>query len=130
MSESMIPTYLVIEDERAAYAARYHQIVPEGDELRRIIVKAYGGQCVCCGLDSFQDMTIDHIEPIATKGGQRKRYIALWRANFPQENLQLMCGACNKAKGAGRECPHTVIARHVIYYMLLLMRGNQLLTTR
>ncbi|HEV7378011.1 MAG TPA: HNH endonuclease signature motif containing protein [Pyrinomonadaceae bacterium] len=127
---SQIPRYLIIEDERAAYLARYHGVVPEGDELRRIVVRAYGGRCACCGFDSYQDMTIDHIEPIAVKGGTRKRYIALWRADFPSENLQLMCAACNGAKGAGRECPHTDIARHAAFYLLLLLQGNYLLAGR
>lgn len=122
-----VPSYIVIEDAHRAYAARYHGIVPEGDELRKIIVKAYGGHCACCGFDSYQDMTIDHIEPIAVKGGARKRFISLWRADFPKENLQLLCAACNGAKGAGRECPHTVIARHAAFYLLLLLQGNVLL---
>jgi hypothetical protein len=119
---STIPCYIVIEDERAAYAARYHSIVPEGNELRDIILKEYGGFCVCCGSDDINQLTLDHIEPV--NGGSRRKYIALWRAGFPKENLQLMCAACNGAKGAGRECPHTVIARHAAFYLLLLLQGN------
>jgi 5-methylcytosine-specific restriction endonuclease McrA len=75
-----IPRYLILEDTRAAYAARYHSIVPEGDELKQIIVREYGGRCVCCGFDSYHDMTLDHIVPISTKGGKRKTFLGLWRA--------------------------------------------------
>lgn len=127
MNGKPIPRYIVIEDAQAAYAARYHDVVPEDEDLKRIIVEEYGGRCVCCGFDSPEDMTLDHIEPINTKGGSRRRYIVLWRADFPKENLQLMCAACNGAKGAGRECPHTVIARHAAFYLLFLLQGNVLL---
>lgn len=96
---AQIPRYLLIEDERAAYAARYHAIVPEGNELREIVLKEYGGSCVCCGADDLNHLTIDHIEPV--RGGTRKKFIALWRADFPKDNLQVMCALCNTAKGAG-----------------------------
>lgn len=118
--DPLLPRYIVVEDPRAAYAARYHHIIPEGDELKKIISREYGGQCVCCGFDYYGDMTIDHIEPV--NGGSRRTYRALWRADFPKENLQLLCSTCNRAKGAGRECPHATIARHVAFTLLLILQ--------
>jgi hypothetical protein len=83
---SQIPSYIVIEDERAAYAARYHGLVPNQRQLRRMIVLEYGGRCACCGVESEHLMTVDHIEPVL--GGSRKTYLTLWREGFPKENLQ------------------------------------------
>jgi hypothetical protein len=97
MQGQPIPTYLLIENERAAYGARYHNLVPEGNELRAIILQAYGGVCVCCGCEDVDQLTLDHIEPV--RGGTRRKFLALWRAGFPKDNLQVMCAPCNTAKG-------------------------------
>lgn len=118
-----VPRHIVIEDERAAYAARYHNILPEGNQLREIVLKAYGGQCVCCGHDSIDELTIDHIVPV--KGGARKKFTQLWREGFPKDNLQVLCVACNNLKGSSNSClcPHSIIARHFTYYAGLVLQA-------
>jgi 5-methylcytosine-specific restriction endonuclease McrA len=117
-----IPLYLIITDTRAAYAARYHSIVPDNKELRRMAIKAYGGRCMCCGLESDHQLTLDHIEPV--NGGTRKSYLTLWREGFPKDNLQLLCEPCNGSKANHKECKHMVIARHVIFNVLLLLNNQ------
>jgi 5-methylcytosine-specific restriction endonuclease McrA len=78
--------------------ARAHQTVALGQappaprregisrEIRRTVWERDGGACVQCG-DAFE-LQFDHIIPV-TLGG----------ATTP-ENLQVLCGPCNRAKGA------------------------------
>ena len=96
--------------------------MPEGNELRAIILQAYGGVCVCCGCEDVDQLTLDHIEP--ARGGTRRKFLALWRTGFPKDNLQVMCAPCNTAKGAGKSCPHAVIARHAAFYILMFSQGQ------
>lgn len=55
-------------------------------EMRRLVYERDGGRCRHCG-ESF-DLQYDHIIPVALGG-----------ATTPQ-NLQLLCGPCNREKGA------------------------------
>jgi hypothetical protein len=55
-------------------------------ELRRIVWERDGGACVVCG-DAFE-LQFDHIIPVALGGATTA------------ENLQVLCGPCNRAKGA------------------------------
>jgi hypothetical protein len=96
--------------------------MPEGNELRAIFLKAYGGVCVCCGCDDVDQLTLDHIEPV--RGGTHKKFLDLWRQGFPKEYLQVLCAPCNTAKGMGKCCSHSVIARHATYYILMLSQGQ------
>ncbi len=45
-----------------------------------------GGRCVACGTDF--ELQFDHVIPFAAGGGDTV------------ENLQVLCGPCNRAKGA------------------------------
>ncbi|MCY4145554.1 MAG: HNH endonuclease signature motif containing protein [Chloroflexi bacterium] len=49
------------------------------------LVEKYGERCANCG--SAKSLTLDHVLPIA-RGGRSTL-----------ENLQLLCGACNRIKG-------------------------------
>lgn len=55
-------------------------------ELRRMVFERDGGQCVECG--STFDLQYDHVIPVALGGA----------TSF--ENLQLLCGRCNREKSA------------------------------
>jgi hypothetical protein len=78
--------------------ARAHQTVALGQappaprregisrDIRRAVWERDGGACVQCG-DAFE-LQFDHIIPVALGG-----------ATTP-ENLQVLCGTCNRTKGA------------------------------
>jgi len=63
----------------------------EWRELRQKVIERYGAKCMCCGYTSNDKSRIhvDHIKP-------RSLYPSL-ALDF--ENLQVLCRACNKAKG-------------------------------
>lgn len=55
-------------------------------ELRLAVWERDGGRCVECGTDF--DLQYDHVIPVALGGANTA------------ENLQLLCGSCNRRKGA------------------------------
>ncbi len=55
----------------------------------KVALKLKAKQCARC--HSKRDLTIDHIQPIS-RGGSNK-----------VKNLQVLCRACNKAKGSALE---------------------------
>lgn len=57
------------------------------DDVKMLVWTRDGGQCRNCG--SPHELQYDHIIPLA-KGGSNG-----------QENLQILCGPCNRKKGAG-----------------------------
>jgi hypothetical protein len=64
---------------------------PEWKALRRQVVKKYGRQCMKCGHTPAnpRHTNVDHIKP---------RKLFPWLA-LVFENLQVLCGRCNKKKG-------------------------------
>lgn len=56
------------------------------DDVRLLVFQRDNGKCVRCG--SGTELQIDHIIPVSLGG-----------ASTP-ENLQVLCGSCNRAKGA------------------------------
>jgi len=78
-----------------------------------LIIKEYGGKCACCGEDTIEFLTIDHINNNGAKerkntkqGTGGKLYRWLIKNNFPKDNYQLLCYNCNCAKGFFGYCPH------------------------
>ena len=54
--------------------------------VRYVALKRWGAICMCCG--SREGIVVDHIKP-------RSRYPLL---QLDLENLQVLCGACNRGK--------------------------------
>lgn len=67
--------------EEAATGARRERIP---DDVRAFVWARDDGRCVRCGAED--DLQFDHVIPVAKGGG-----------NAPA-NVQLLCGACNRAK--------------------------------
>ncbi len=57
------------------------------DDLRQYVWTRDNGQCQKCG--STNELQFDHIIPVALGGGTAA------------DNLQILCGPCNRRKGAG-----------------------------
>lgn len=83
--------------------------------IKKKVIKAYGGQCECCGITNIGFLTIDHvndnrkehIKELDTFEGSAF-YSKLYELNYPDNyNLRILCYNCN----CGRErnggiCPH------------------------
>jgi hypothetical protein len=63
---------------------RRREVIPQ--EVRRTVFERDGGACRQCG-EGF-DLQYDHVIPVALGGASTV------------ENLQLLCGTCNREKGA------------------------------
>ena len=78
--------------ERSLSSSRCRQQRPPGQrqpiprEVRRAVFERDSGQCVDCG--SKFDLQYDHLIPVALGGASTV------------DNLQLLCGECNRLKGA------------------------------
>lgn len=57
------------------------------DDVRQYVWQRDGGKCCNCG--STVELQFDHVIPVALGGGSSA------------ENLQILCGPCNRRKGAG-----------------------------
>ena len=82
------------------------------DKLRREMVAAYGGACVCCGESDLLFLSLDHINGGGTKERTRRNpggwtwYRQLRQQGWPP-GYQVLCFNCNAAKERGI-CPHRV----------------------
>jgi HNH endonuclease len=66
-------------------SVRTRQAIP--DDVKHYVWQRDGGQCQGCG--STTELQYDHVIPISLGGGST------------EANLQLLCGPCNRRKGAG-----------------------------
>jgi hypothetical protein len=76
---------LNIDEGRTVPTARQRR-EPIPREIRRVVFERDAGQCTQCG--STFDIQYDHVIPLALGGANSV------------ENLQLLCGQCNRQKGA------------------------------
>lgn len=81
--------------------------------VKRRIIEAYGGKCTCCGEETLEFLTIDHVNNDGAEDRRQngkksggKLYRWLIKNGFPKEDYQLLCYNCNCAKGFFGYCPH------------------------
>ena len=80
-------------------------------KLRKDIIQAYGGKCVCCGEAEEAFLVIDHIDGGGTKERREpgKGGVAFYwflKTNCFPEGYQVLCANCNMAKERLEGCPH------------------------
>lgn len=80
--------YILDVDNHQKYCCRHGRIIyPK--EVRKQIYDASEGRCVLCGRKIiYDDMTLDHVTPLAMNGKDSV------------DNLACTCEACNKFKGS------------------------------
>jgi hypothetical protein len=85
-------------------------------KLRRFCLEHYGGQCVCCGIDNYEFLCIDHING---GGHQHRKEVGygstfcrwLIKRNMPEE-YRVLCHNCNQSIGYYGYCPHGNLPEH------------------
>ena len=110
-------------------------------KLKTEIVKAYGGQCKCCGEKEIRFLTFDHgargvgaAHKLAIQKGTKyarpqQVYCDLRRRNFPKIcGYKILCSNCHIATMHGRRCPHKIkqagVAEMAIRKRLKIFRLN------
>jgi len=102
-----------------AYAFKYRQEHKEKAKAacqkcrkgkREQVINHYGGECECCGENTFEFLAIDHINGNGCKHrksiGSASRMIKwLMENNYP-EGFRILCHNCNSAIGFYGHCPH------------------------
>ena len=91
-------------------------------ELKKTVIAAYGGKCVCCGESMYEFLSIDHKhndgakerKQLGAKGKSGASFFRLIIAeNFP-DRYQLLCYNCNMSKGFFGYCPHNPEIKFVV----------------
>ncbi len=83
--------YTYDEADNARLDAFYQ--TDEWHMMRYEALRLHGGRCQCCGAspeDGKTVLNVDHIKPIRV----------YWDLRLDIDNLQVLCGGCNKGKGA------------------------------
>lgn len=79
--------------------------------LRQTLIDAYGGKCVCCGIDYAPYLELDHVNNDGNKhraihGDVRSMWRDLRDKGFPP-TVQVLCANCHNAKTRSVPClPH------------------------
>jgi hypothetical protein len=88
-------------------------------KMRDIVIEAYGGTCVCCGVKERSFLSIDHIYGGGRKhikklgGGGTTFYRWLRKKKYPS-GFQILCHNCNYSKYILGVCAHSLIKNKVI----------------
>lgn len=93
-SAAAIRMSMLSDNEIASLVKKSSDSALDTDEwrlLRKRVLSTYGYRCMCCGAEpkDRRKINVDHIKP-------RKLFPEL---TYEFENLQVLCGRCNKAKG-------------------------------
>ena len=116
---------VVNERNRARYQTNKEQYQRKYREanwkLKLQLIDAYGGRCVCCGINEPRFLSIDHVngggyqhrQALRNKGKGGSFYKWLRDQGFPQDGFALLCYNCNLSKGFYGACPHTDDAQGV-----------------
>ena len=79
-------------------------------DLKTEVIAAYGGRCVCCGVDEPRLLTIDHSNRDGKEHrkqlGRKNVYQFLKEQGWPQDGYRLLCISCNWVTRYGEPCPH------------------------
>lgn len=79
-------------------------------KLRTEMIRAYGGECVCCGESESLFLELDHIKNDGWKRKDKSAgtlYRQVRREGFPKDKFQLLCANCNQGKRRNQGlCPH------------------------
>jgi len=93
--------------EHEKYKTKYYN-----QQLRQMVLDAYGNKCVCCGEAEEMFLGLDHVlndggeERRRLKGDRMTIYRYVRDLGFPKDRYQLLCHNCNLAKGFYGACPH------------------------
>lgn len=81
-------------------------------KIRLEMITAYGGKCVCCGIDEPLFLTLEHLNGGGREHRRRLKthkactiYEELKRLGWPSE-YTILCYNCNSVKGQKGICPH------------------------
>lgn len=78
-------------------------------ELREQAFAGYGGECQCCGENTFEFLAIDHVNGGGRKDRENNSTYQIARRvikeNFP-DDYRILCHNCNQAMGWYGFCPH------------------------
>jgi hypothetical protein len=95
-----------VRDQQREWSRKTYQ------NLKALVIDAYGGECACCKETEPRFLTIDHVKG---NGADRRRdgeglggalYLYLKRHDFPKDGYQLLCYNCNCSKQQYGTCPH------------------------
>jgi hypothetical protein len=77
-------------------------------KCRQIILAAFDFKCGCCGEDTQEFLTLDHIGGGGSqhRKKQNNMYQAVVREGIPKDKYRILCMNCNWATRWGKPCPH------------------------
>lgn len=81
---------------------------------RERVLAHYGARCVCCGEETIEFLSVDHINGDGAdhrRSDSTVKDICLWliKNDFP-EGFRILCHNCNASLGRYGYCPHGVPA--------------------
>lgn len=79
--------------------------------MRAEALKAYGGQCKCCGEATVEFLALDHVNNDGNvmrkiHGNNSCGFYRWIKKNGYPDSLQILCHNCNMAKSTHGLCPH------------------------